>query len=277
MSVRISVIIPCYNQGQFLHDAISGIADSNVKDVEIIVINDGSTEAQTLAVLEHLQAPGLQIIHQNNKGLASARNAGLALAKGEFVLPLDADNKIRPAYFREGLAIMDGNPDVAVVYGMAEYFDGRSGPWNPGDFNLQKLMISNYIDACALIRKSVLDKVGWYDENMKFMGWEDWDRWLAISFAGYRFHYLNMVCFDYRVTSGSMIKDLYGKYEKPNHLENYVHSKYQHQMGHHWIMNYFTTRFKKNPLLFMVKLIIASWFPSYYQQLLRKNKIRNGI
>jgi GT2 family glycosyltransferase len=138
-------------------------------------------------------------------------------------------------------------------------------------------MISNYIDACALIRKSTLEKVGYYDENMKYMGWEDWDRWLAIAFAGHKFYYLKQTAFDYRVEDSSMIRQLYNKYERPNTLENYIHAKYPESMGHKWIMNYFTTRFKKNPILFIVKLIIISFFPSYYRRLLEKNKIRNGI
>ena len=277
MSVRVSVIIPCYNQGHFIGETLESIAESNATNIEIIVINDGSTDPETNRILAELNQETITVVNQANAGLAAARNRGLKMAKGEFVLPLDSDNKIRSGYFKEGVQIMDSNPNVAVVYGNAEFFGQKSGEWKPGVFNLQKLMISNYIDACALIRKSVLDEVGFYDEKMKFMGWEDWDRWLRISFAGYKFHYLDALTFDYRVQSESMIRNLYDKYEKPNFLENYIHEKYPDYMGHQWIINYFLVRFKSNPILFLSKLFIIAYFPAYHKKLLRKNKIRNGL
>jgi glycosyltransferase involved in cell wall biosynthesis len=277
MSLRVSIIIPCYNQGRFIADALKSIAACDPAKIEVIVINDGSTELQTNEILQALSIGGTKVIFQHNKGLAAARNAGIKIAKGEFILPLDADNMIRPQYIEQGLALMDQHPDVAVVYGNANYFGIKTGLWRPGSFNLQRLMISNYIDACALIRKSVLDDVGYYDEQMKFMGWEDWDRWLAIAFHGFRFHYLDETVFDYRVEERSMITSLYNKYEKPNYLENYVHSKYPEHMGHKWILHYFLVRFKKNPLTFVAKLIILAYFPSYHRKLLLQNKIRNGL
>ncbi len=277
MPVRVSVIIPCYNQGNFIEEALASVASCNTDLIEIIIINDGSTDTQTNTILQELAAKGMQVIFQDNKGLAAARNAGIRAAKGEFILPLDADNKIRCGYVDQGVAAMDRDPEIAVVYGNANYFGSKTGDWNPGPFNLQKLMIANFIDACALIRRSVLDKVGYYDEGMKFMGWEDWDRWLAISFAGYKFHYLDQVVFDYRVGDQSMIRKLYNKYEKPNYLENYIHSKYPAQMGQHWITSNMTTRFKKNPFLFLMKLIITAYFPAYHKRLLKANKIRNGL
>jgi len=277
MPVSVSVIIPCYNHGKYIHEALQSVADCNVNDVEIIIVNDGSTDPETNKILSSLKDERVIIVSQANAGLAAARNAGIRLATGEFILPLDADNKLRPPYFTDGLAIMKENPEVAVIFGNAAYFGERSGDWIPGPFNLQKLMISNYIDACALVRKSVLTEVGLYDEKMLYMGWEDWDRWLAIAFSGYKFHYLETLAFDYRVGSTSMISNLYSKYQKPNFLENYIHSKYPSQMGHQWIMNYFLVRFRKNPILFLMKLIIRAYFPLYYQKLLIKNKIRNGL
>lgn len=277
MSISVSVIIPCYNQGQYIQEALKSVEDCNVDGIEIIVINDGSTDPATNVILQELKDKGIHVIFQENAGLAGARNAGIRLARGEFILPLDADNRIRPAYLLEGVRIMREQPETAVVFGNAFYFGQKTGDWKPGKFNLQKLMISNYIDACALIRKSVLDQVGLYDQKMKFMGWEDWDRWLAIAFQGYKFGYLDQVAFDYRVENSSMIRDLYNKYEKPNYLENYVHEKYPDHMGHQWITNYFKVRFKKNPLMFITKLIIAVYFPRYHKALLAKNRIRNGL
>ena len=277
MSPRISVIIPCYNQGHFLKDALQGLEEFNSTLIEVIIINDGSTDESTIKVCRQLEADGYYVIFQENQGLAAARNRGLASARGEFILPLDSDNKIRAAYLTEALQIMDRDPQVAVVYANAEYFGMRTGIWRPGPFNMQRLMLSNYIDACAVIRKSVLDKIGYYDTGMKYMGWEDWDLWLRIAFAGCQFGFIDKTLWDYRVREDAMSKEVYSNYEKPNTLEQYVNAKYPHHMGGEYVTAFFVKRFTVNPFLFIVKLVIRSYFPGYYNKLLKKNKIRNGI
>jgi glycosyltransferase involved in cell wall biosynthesis len=276
MTPLISVIIPCYNQGHFLQDALDSLEKCDPVLFEIIIINDGSTDIFTNQYCEQLQFKGLNIIFQENGGLSAARNTGIAQAKGKYILPLDADNKIRPEYLTEGIKVLETHPDVAVVYGNASFFGEKDGPWKQEPFNLQRLMLFNIIDACAMIRKSALQKVNGYDTKMKW-GWEDWDLWLRIAFAGYSFHYIDKELFDYRVISNSMSKTLYFNYEKPNLIENYLHQKYPQQMGHHWIMELYVRRFKKNPVLFVIKLILKSYFPAWYNRLLVKHKIRNGL
>lgn len=277
MVPRISIITPCYNQGEYLLEAVHSLAGIDPGLYELIIVNDGSTDVRTIEILKKLQSSGYKIIFQENKGLGGARNTAVRLAKGEFILPLDSDNKIRKEYLVKGAAIMDAHPNVGVVYGNAEYFGSKTGIWSPGPFNLQKLMLANYIDACALIRKSILDEVGGYDEKMEFMGWEDWDLWLRICFKGYDLYYLNEVLFDYRFLENSMGKDLYRKYERPNKLENYVNEKYPNKMGHRFINEFFISRFRQNPVSFIGKLILRTYFPAYYNRLLTKNKVRNWI
>lgn len=274
---RISIIIPCYNQGHFLREALESVALCDNSLYELILVNDGSTDAETNKYIRSLKEEGYCVIFQENKGLAGARNAGIKEAKGDFILPLDSDNKIRPEFLTEGLKIMDSNPDVCVVYGQAQYFGEKIGIWDPGYFNLQKLMISNYIDACALVRKNVLEKVGYYDTNMEYMGWEDWEMWLRLSSKGYKFHYLPKILFDYRVMSNSMSKQVYNTYKKPNALENYVNLKYPEFMGHEHIYNLITRRFRASPVKFFIKLLLKTYLPGYYKKLLSQNKIRNGL
>ena len=276
MNPKVSIIIPCYNQGQFLKDALESVSHADASLVEVIIINDGSTDEYTNRYCRQLQTEGYTVIFQQNMGLSGARNTGIGLARGEYILPLDADNRIRPAYITRSIAIMNDNPDVAVVYGNAQYFGERNELWQPGEFNLQKLMLSNTIDACAVIRKTVLVQAGLYDTNMR-SGWEDWELWLRIAFRGHRFWYVNEVLFDYRVLNSSMARTLYRNYEKPNAIENYVHRKHPAHMGHNWIVANYVRRFKQNPFLFTGKLFLKAYFPRYYQKLLDKNKIRNGL
>jgi glycosyltransferase involved in cell wall biosynthesis len=273
---KISIIIPCYNQGEYIEDALKSIEGLDNTLIETIIVNDGSTDRNTNEICRQLQEEGFHVIFQENKGLSGARNTGIAVARGQYILPLDADNKIRPQLITKSIDILDKQKDIAVVYSDAEYFGDQSGVRVVGPFNMQRLMLANYIDACAVIRKSTLEKVGFYDTNMK-IGWEDWDLWLRMAFAGCNFHYLNEVLFDYRVLNNSMSRELYNNYKKPNSIENYIHEKYPSRMGHVYITNHFAARFKKNPFLFIAKLVLRTYFPNYYNKLLLKNKIRNGL
>ncbi len=212
-------------------------------------------------------------------GLANARNTGIALAKGEIILPLDADNSIELDFVYKAIDVFNNNNEVDVVYSDAEFFEDKTGTWIVGDFNLQKLMISNYIDACAVVRKSVFDKLGGYDEHMKKVktGWEDWDMWLKIAFANKKFHYIPMIGFKYRVTANSMIKDIQNNIMNQNLLSEYMQSKYPSQLGIKHIHNFVKNRFKPHPLLFVIKLTLYSWFPKFYKKLVIKNKIINTV
>jgi glycosyltransferase involved in cell wall biosynthesis len=277
MYPQVSVIIPCYNQGHYLLEALTSVQRISTDLIETIVINDGSTDQFTIDLFRKLQAESKhRIIHQKNKGLPGARNAGIREARAKYVLPFDCDNRIQEEFVVKAIKILDENPNTAVVYSSANLFGEQTGISVPGPFNLQRLMINNYIDACAVIRKSTLISVAGYDEKMR-IGWEDWDLWLRIAFAGYNFHFLDEALFDYRVTSKSMSRTLYDNYEKPNKLENYVHDKYPDKMGHQWIVNHYVKRFKNNPVLFVSKLFLKAYFPGYYNKLLLKNRIRNGL
>jgi glycosyltransferase involved in cell wall biosynthesis len=209
MNTSVSIIIPCYNQGSYLEDALQSVLQCNDKvSYEIIIVNDGSTDYSTLKCLKELEAKGYTIIEQTNKGLGAARNTGIKAAKGKYILPLDCDNKIRTGYMDEAVALLEKNPLTEVVYGDAEYFGEKKGVWESGEFNLQRLMIENYIDACAVFRKTTWEKLGGFDEKMPVMGYEDWDFWLRIAFQNGKFIYINKVCYDYRYTQKSMINSI---------------------------------------------------------------------
>lgn len=273
---KISVIIPCYNQGHYLAETLHSLTECNPALFEVIIVNDGSTDTYTNAYLKTLQEQGYNVIFQDNKGLPVARNVGIMAAKGEYILPLDSDNKIRKEYLTVAISILDINPEIAVVYGNAAFFGEKEGVWKVGEYNLQKLMLDNYIDACAVIRKNVILEVGLYDDN-GIGGWEDWDLWLRISFANYKFYYVDEVLFDYRILHSSMSKQLVGNFEKRNKYLKYINDKYPEKMGHFWVNNLFITRFKKSPLKFLIKLVIRTYFPRYYNRLLQKNKIITGL
>lgn len=206
---RVSVIIPCYNHGQCLPEAVASVLDANRDDIELIVVDDGSTDDRTRRGTDALRERGIHVIRQENKGLAAARNAGIEASHGDFILPLDADNRVRPAYFEYGIRVLDANPQTGVVYGDAEYIGERIGRWAVGPFDVGRLMESNYIDACAVFRRRVWEQNGGFDGTMPVQGAEDWDFWLGAIERGWGFTYVPETLFEYRVAENSMLRKLY--------------------------------------------------------------------
>jgi len=204
--IALSVIIPCYNHGDYVMEAVASVESCQESVYEIIIINDGSTDPITQKVLSYLATKGYRVIHQENQGLAMARNRGIQEAKGDYFLPLDADNKIRPAYITKGIEILDQNPEVGVVYGHYEFFGDKEGVWTLPPFDINRIVRGNYIDACAVIRKRVWKDCGGYDDKIPDkLGYEDWDFWLGAAEAGWQFARVDEVLFDYRYKETSMV------------------------------------------------------------------------
>jgi glycosyltransferase involved in cell wall biosynthesis len=228
MPPKISIIVPCYNHGHFLDEALSSLPDPSEASYEVIITNDGSTDEFTLEKLKSLEARGLQVIHQQNQGLAAARNNAIAAAQGEYLLPLDCDNKLMPTYFEEAVRLLDSTPSIDVVYGDPVFFGDQSGRRHLRDFELVRMALYGYIDACAIFRKSALERAGGYDGNMPKMGNEDWELWLRLYLDGARFHYLQKPCFLYRSSKTSMSATTTG----PGYYANrtYVYAKHRHAL-----------------------------------------------
>jgi glycosyltransferase involved in cell wall biosynthesis len=219
-----------------------------------------------------LETEGYKVIHQRNLGLGTARNNAIKEARGRYILPLDSDNRIRPDYIYDGITLLDNHPEIAVVYGDGEYFGKKEGRWVIGPFNLQKLMIDNYIDACAVFRKSVWEKLNGYDPHMPIMGYEDWDLWLRFALDKQRFYYVNKVLFDYRVLPNSMSNS--NERTAPLALSEYMDEKYKDYIGKKYVEEALIKNFKKNKKLFL-KLYLRAFFPGIINYLIKKKKIIN--
>lgn len=204
MSPKVSVVIPCFNHGEFLPEAVASVTSIPRNDVELIVVDDGSTDERTRKEMEILAARGIHVIRQENKGLSAARNAAIRASTGEYILPLDADNRLRPGYIEEGARILRASPKIGVVYADAQFFGGNTRRWIPGPFDPHRLLLENRIDACAIYRRIVWDQNGGYDERM-LDGFEDWDFWIGAYEHGWEFVYVPEVLFDYRKVKGSML------------------------------------------------------------------------
>jgi glycosyltransferase involved in cell wall biosynthesis len=210
----LSIVITCYNLGEYLQEAIDSIKQYTYPDeYEIILVNDGSTDAKTNSILEEIVKYDSKInyINQPNLGLAKARNNGIKKAKGEYIIPLDADNKLRTEFIAQTINILNNNPDIDIVHGNAQNFGNKTDIWQSKPFYFPEMLINSYIDACAGFRKSTWEKMNGYDENMPVMGFEDWDLWLRMGNAGCHFKYVNEIFFDYRIRDNSMLADAWDK------------------------------------------------------------------
>ena len=200
---RLSVIIPCFNQGEYLTEAVASVERSVEEPCELIIVNDGSTEARTLEVLDVLRSAHYHIIDQRNSGLSAARNLGINSARGRYILPLDADNRLRPGFVSKALTVLEARPGVGVVYSDRNDFGLRNETVDVPQFEPDLLLPFNCIDACAVFRKEVWSACGGYDKEAA--PWEDWDLWIGAVERGWLFQHLEVTGFDYRVRPESML------------------------------------------------------------------------
>src|SRR5665647_114105 len=115
MNALVTVIIPCYNQGKFLSDTINSILIQTYPYFEIIIVNDGSTDVETLEVLDQCKWDKTSIFHIENSGVSIARNTAISHAKGKYILPLDGDDIIAPTYLEKAVKVLESKPDVKVI------------------------------------------------------------------------------------------------------------------------------------------------------------------
>jgi glycosyltransferase involved in cell wall biosynthesis len=208
MSSKVSIIVPCYNQAQYLDEALQSVLDQTYINWECIIVNDGSLDnAEEVAKQWVEKDIRFVYLKKKNGGLSSARNAGIANAQGEFILPLDADDKIASSYVELAIESFQEDASLKVVYCKAEEFGERVGLWQLQPFSLIDLAQYNMIFCSAMYKKLDWELVGGYDVNMIY-GLEDWEFWIAILKKGGNVKCLDEVGFFYRIKAESMIGKL---------------------------------------------------------------------
>lgn len=204
---KLSVIIPCHNQGRYIDEAVGSVLDQTYQDFEIIIVNDGSTEEFTNRLLAKYEKAKTKVVYTHNQGLPSARNTGIDAASGRYILPLDADDKIGREYLKEAVAVLDDDPDIGIVYSNAEFFGAREGRWSLPEYSLPLMLAVNVIFCSGVFRKEDWEKAGGYDPRMKY-GYEDWDLWLSLIERGKRVYRIPEVLFYYRIKPEAMSKSV---------------------------------------------------------------------
>ena len=199
--VKVSVIIPCFNQENYLVDAINSLV-GEFKDFEVIVVNDGSTnlnaEQKIKDICDKFKEFPVRLINQTNQGVCVARNNAIKNACGEYILPLDADDMIRNNYLKDASEILDNNPKIGIVYCLAEFFGEKKGIWKLGRPSILNMLEQNQIFNSAMYRKSDFEKVGGYKIEMR-ASCEDWELWISLLESGLKPYRLPNVYYLHRV------------------------------------------------------------------------------
>ncbi len=192
---RATIIVPCFNHGRFVAEAVASALDQTDAEVRVVVVNDGSDDGTTPGacddLLQTFGSDRVRVVHQQNTGLPGARNRGAQEAESEYLAFLDADDTIAPGFVSTLAKALERNPTaidtvrVSHAYCQETLTDRAHGTWRVPEWDAELLLITNLHPVTCLIRRDVFEEVGGFDASMTD-GYEDWEFWVRLSARGYR-------------------------------------------------------------------------------------------
>ena len=199
---RVSVVVTCHNLGRYLDEAVNSVLAQTMRDFEIIIVNDGSTDDFTNRLLADYRKPKTTVYKTENRGPAAARNVGIEKASAPYIFPLDADDILEPECLEKTTGLLDTSPDIAVASFWYRGFGADEFEYSPPDYDLVSILAENSICGNSLFRRRIWEEVGGYDEEMR-EGCEDWEFWIRVLAAGYRVKIIPEFLFRYRIRRDS--------------------------------------------------------------------------
>jgi predicted O-linked N-acetylglucosamine transferase (SPINDLY family)/glycosyltransferase involved in cell wall biosynthesis len=187
----ISVIIACYNHGEYLPEALASIVEQTYKNWECLIVDDGSTD-QSVLIAEKLMDKyanySIKLLRKAHSGVIETRNLGLSQCVGQYILFVDADDRIHPNFLQESLEILQANTNIGFIYTDITEFGSRHQIVSHGDFQPAQFLQLNQVPITALFRREIYQQIGGFKKVME-AGWEDWEFWLSayeLGWQGYR-------------------------------------------------------------------------------------------
>jgi len=233
-TTQLSIVITSYNQGDLLLEAIASVERNAPIDteIELLIVDDGSTDLRTREVLSSLDKLGYAVLRQTNQGLSAARNQGIKSTYGPALLFLDDDNRLLEPYLTLGLAMLRRQPSIDVVYGDRIDFGLKQQRHQVGLVSQTALWEMNRIDNCTLIRRTVFERCGGYDTALP--AFEDWDLWLRTMAhpQSLKLGYISQPCFEYRVRPNSMLRRLFQDHGLQQRLMEQLRQRHGPRLGH---------------------------------------------
>lgn len=216
---KVSVIMPTYNQSDYLPSAIDSVMEQTFGDFELIIVNDGSTDNSAKILTSYEKYSRVRILHQENRKLPGALNTGFSLARGRYLTWTSSDNLLFPNMLEVLVSALDSWPEVGLVYAdwqLIDYHDQIVGEVCTFEYDPYLLMRINFINTCFLYRSECQKMIGFYDQNYLYV--EDWEYWLRMSRVVTMRH-VAQVLYRYRVHDKAMTAmGFHKKADKPQGL-----------------------------------------------------------
>lgn len=247
MNPLVSVIVPVYNAAPYLRETLDSILSSTYRPIEVVMVDDGSRDdSLTIAQTYCKQHIECRVIQQENRGVSSARNTAINAAKGVYILPVDADDKIADKFIEKAVDVINRDDNIRVVGCRCWMFGAVDKEWKLQKFSHELLARKNMIPATAMYRKSDWERCGGYCEQEIYR--EDWDFWLSMMELGGTFYKLNEVLFFYRISMGSR-RTLAQKHKKiivdainrrhPEYMQKYLGGPLHYHRSWSRVINFF--------------------------------------
>lgn len=204
----VSVVIPCYNQSQYLIEAVESVLIQTYIYWECIIVNDGSTDS-TEIIAEKLckKDKRIRYLYKENGGISLARNFGIKNSIGKYILPLDADDKIGKKYLEQAVKLLDAKSELKIVYCRGMLFGKKNKEIISPQYSIELMLCRNLIFCSGVFRRIDYEKTQGYNSNMQY-GLEDWDFWLSLLETGGEVFKINEILFFYRIKSISRTTSL---------------------------------------------------------------------
>ena len=261
---KVSVIMPCFNDGKYINESIKSVINQTYTNIELIIIDDGSTDEETVKILHNINHAKIKVLKTNGLGPSGARNKGIEYSTGKYILPLDSDDVIYNTYIEKAVNIISQNDNVGIVYCKAEHFGEKDGLWELPTYSINEMLINNVIFVTALFRKDDWKSIGGFDTSFKY-GLEDYDFWLSILELDKEVVQIPEVLFRYRIKKSSRhksfeqninnIKDtysiIYNKHSKLylRHIDEYTMYLRNYMLEQQFIKQRRSNKIKKIPIL----------------------------
>lgn len=231
----VSVIIPTFNRERFLREAIESVLNQSYRNVEILVVDDGSTDNTSAVLASYSQDSRLRHFYQKNQGQAVAKNHGLAESKGEFVCFLDSDNRWLQGKLEKSLAVFAARPDVDIVYGdivTIDEFGSEVSRKNMARYS-GKIAAHLFKDNCVSIntsmtRRRCFDVLGGFETTRRRA--DDYEFWLRMS-TQFNFYYLPEYLSEYRVMDDQISSDKSGRFRSNEELLRNFIERFPHVLS----------------------------------------------
>lgn len=226
MNPLISIIVPCYNQAQYLDECIQSVFDQTYKNWECIIVNDGSPDNAGDVAQKWVEKDArFKYFEKENGGVASARNFGIEKASGTWILPLDADDLINPKYLQLASEKFPENYDI--IYCKAVFFGIVNKEFRLPAFNFDQILLDNQIFNAAFFPKEKWQKIGGYDVEF-YYGMEDWEFWInLLKNSNKKVHQLDYFGFNYRRKEKSRDTEYNQSDQKKNKIKSLVFEKHK--------------------------------------------------